>query len=76
MDNMKIEKGGLWSSMLKPFIELKLKKKTGVKANLDFGIEATTDKTGITHVHIDLDGELSEEGWKQLKKAIGVPSIF
>jgi hypothetical protein len=76
MDSMNIEKGGLWSMMINPFIESALKKKTGVKADIDLGIKATTDKDGKTHVHIDLDGELSEEGWKQLQRFIGVPKVM
>lgn len=75
MDSMNIEKGGLWSMMINPFIESALKKKTGVEADIDLGIKATTDKNGKTHVHIDLDGDLSEEGWKQLQRLIGVPKI-
>ena len=75
MDSMNIEKGGLWSMMINTFIKSALKKKTGVEADIDLGIKATTDKDGKTHVHIDLDGDLSEEGWKQLQRLIGVPKI-
>jgi hypothetical protein len=76
MDSMNIKRGGMWSKLVSPIIASKIKKKTGVEADLDFGIETTTDENGKTHIHIDVVGELSEEGWKQLKKAIGVPSIF
>ncbi len=75
MDSMNIEKGGMWSAIINPYIEGQLKKKTGVNADIDLGIKATTDKNGRTHVHIDLDGDLSEEGWKQLLILIGVPKI-
>lgn len=75
MDSMKIVKGGKWSKVTTPFIERELKKKTGVEANLDFGLEATTDDNGKTHVHIDLEGDLSEKGWEQLLRLIGVPKV-
>jgi uncharacterized OsmC-like protein len=75
MDSMNIEKGGALSILVNPFIESVLKKKTGVKADIDLAIKATTEKNGKTHVHIDLDGDLSEEGWEQLLRFVGVPKI-
>lgn len=76
MDTMTIKKGGLWSKeLINPRIEKKLKEKTGVEADINVGLEATTDEEGKTHIHIDLDGDLSKEGWKQLMRLIGVPKI-
>ena len=70
MDNMKIKKGGMLCSVISPIIERKIKKKTGVKTDLVFGLESVTDDNGKTHVHIDLDCDLSEEDFKRLKSYI------
>ena len=58
MDELKITKGGAWSSLLSAFITKKLKKH-GIKVSLN-SVDGISLEDGVTKLHIDGDLYLTE----------------
>lgn len=71
MDEMKIVSKftrGIISKILKTVIQ----KKTGYDMDIQLNEVATTISDGRTHIHLDVDAELSKEELVKILKSIGL----